>query len=231
MVQAEQVWKFFGHYPALRNISLSVDRGECLALLGRNGAGKTTLLQLLAGLSRPGKGRVLVEGRDVRHPASRARLGLLGHGIGLYEELSARENLRLFAELYNVPRPRDVAQTWLERTWLATVAEAPVREFSRGMRQRLAIARALLHQPDLVLLDEPFTSLDDRAVALLQQVLREALARGSTLIMSTHQVREAMELTTQVALLQRGELRFAGPRPVEMLQDAGWLYRHYGEPA
>lgn len=230
MVQAEQVWKFFGHYPALRNISLSVERGECLALLGRNGAGKTTLLQLLAGLSRPGKGRVLVEGRDVRHPASRARLGLLGHGIGLYEELSARENLRLFAELYNVPRPRDVAQTWLERTWLSTVAEAPVREFSRGMRQRLAIARALLHQPDLVLLDEPFTSLDDRAVALLQQVLREALERGSTLIMSTHQVREAMELTTQVALLQRGELRFAGPRPAEMLQDAGWLYRHYGEP-
>ena len=118
---------------------------------------------------------------------------------------------------------------WLERTGLDRVRDGLVREFSRGMRQRLAIARCFLHQPALLLLDEPFTALDDRAIAVLQSLLKSALAEGRTVIMSTHQLREALELATDVALINRGKLAYRGPRTWEMLEDPGWLYRHYGE--
>jgi heme exporter protein A len=230
-VAVEGVWKFYGDFPALRDIHLAIPEGSCLALLGRNGAGKTTLLRILAGLSKPGRGRVLVGGRDVRDPLARFDIGVLGHGIGIYDELSALENLRLFAGLYGIPDPRRTAFEWLERTGLERVADGLVREFSRGMRQRLAVARAFLHQPPVLLLDEPFTALDDRAIAVLQELLRQALARGSTVVMSTHQLREALELASQVALVNRGRLVYTGERTPEMLADPGWLYRHYGESA
>ncbi|MCS7026355.1 MAG: heme ABC exporter ATP-binding protein CcmA [Bryobacteraceae bacterium] len=228
-VQANNLWKYYGDYPALRQISFQLETGQCLALLGRNGAGKTTLLRILAGLSRPQQGILRVLGRESRDPNSRASIGILGHGIALYEELSALENLKLFASLYGVADPEDRARRWLERTGLDTVSDSLVREFSRGMRQRLAIARAFLHEPVLLLLDEPFTSLDDRAIKLLQGLLGEALARRSTVILSTHQLREAMELSTHVALLHRGQLTFYGERPAEMLSDPTWLYRTHGE--
>ena len=116
-----------------------------------------------------------------------------------------------------------------ERTGLERVRHGLVREFSRGMRQRLAVARAFLHDPDLLLLDEPFTALDDRAVAVLQELLRSARETGRTIIMSTHQLREALELASDVALIVRGKLAYRGERTREMVEDAGWLYRHYGE--
>jgi len=228
-VQVDKVWKYFGDFPAVREITLHVEAGACLALLGRNGAGKTTLLRMIAGLSQPSQGDVRLLGKSVRDSEARARIGLLGHGIGVYEELSAFENLRHFANLFGLPQPAAAARQWLERVNLAHVSESPVREFSRGMRQRLAVARAFLHDPGVLLLDEPFTSLDDRAVALLQSLLSGALARGATVIMSTHQLREAMELAMHAALLVRGKLGFFGARPVEMLEDPGWLYRQYGE--
>ena len=118
---------------------------------------------------------------------------------------------------------------WLERTGLDRVRDGLVREFSRGMRQRLAVARAFLHEPSVLLLDEPFTALDDRAIALLQTLLRDALAGGRSIVISTHQLREALELATHVALLVRGRLAYTGERTAEMLEDPGWLYRHYGE--
>jgi ABC-type multidrug transport system ATPase subunit len=118
---------------------------------------------------------------------------------------------------------------WLERTGLERVRDGLVREFSRGMRQRLAVARVFLHNPTLLLLDEPFTALDDRAIKVLQDVMKAALAEGRTIIMSTHQLREALELATDVALVNRGKLAFRGQRTQEMLEDPGWLYRHYGE--
>src|SRR6202044_3238508 len=126
---------------------------------------------------------------------------VLGHGISLYDELSAIENLTLFARLYGLGEPRKKAIEWLERTGLDRVRDGLVREFSRGMRQRLAVARAFLHEPDLLLFDEPFTALDDRAIALLQGLLAEAHAQGRTIVMSTHQLKEALELATHVALL------------------------------
>jgi heme ABC exporter ATP-binding subunit CcmA len=228
-VSVEGVWKFYGDFPALRDISFEIAPGECLALLGRNGAGKTTLLRILAGLSRAARGRVSVFGDEPRTEQARARIGLLGHGIAVYEELSAFENLQLFARLYALRDPARTAMEWLERTDLARVKDSRVREFSRGMRQRLAVARVFLHSPSLLVLDEPFTALDDRAIALLQGLLRAALAEGRTIVMSTHQLREALELATGVALIDRGRLAHRGPRTSEMLADPGWLYRTYGE--
>ena len=227
-LEIQNVWKYYGDYPALRDVTFNVEEGSCLALLGRNGAGKTTLLKILAGLSKPGKGAVRVMGEDARAQVTRRRIGVLGHGIGIYDELSAYENLMLFARLYSVPKPEHVVSEWLERTGLERVREGLVREFSRGMRQRLAVARAFLHKPSLMLLDEPFTALDDRGIAVLQDFLNDARRAGRTIIMSTHQLREALELATDVALINRGKLAYRGPRTQEMLDDPTHLYRIYG---
>ena len=228
-VGVEGVWKFYGDYPALRNISLTAAPGACLALIGRNGAGKTTLLRTVAGFSRAGKGSITIFGNSPRDTATRRLMGFIGHGISVYDELSALENLTLFGRLYGLPDPGRAALEWLERTGLERVQNGLVREFSRGMRQRLAVARAFLHEPKVLLLDEPFTALDDRAIAVLQRLLTEALAAGKTIVMSTHQLREALELATHVALLNRGKVAFHGQRTAEMLADPGWVYAQYGE--
>jgi heme ABC exporter ATP-binding subunit CcmA len=228
-VAVEGVWKFYGDFPALRDIRLQADAGACLALIGRNGAGKTTLLRAIAGFSRPGRGQILIGGKQPRDADTRRHLGFLGHGISVYDELSAFENLTLYARLYSLPDPRARALEWLERTGLERVRDGLVREFSRGMRQRLAVARAFLHNPSVLLLDEPFTALDDRAIAVLQTLLREALAKGKTIIMSTHQLREALELASHVALLARGKVAFHGPCTAEMTADPGLVYARYGE--
>ena len=222
-ISVENVWKFFGDYPALREVSFKLESSSCLALLGRNGAGKTTMLRILAGLSSASKGAVNLP--------DRRRTSYLGHNIGIYDELSAYENLKLFARFYEVDNPASVASKWLERVNLAHVADSPAREFSRGMRQRLALGRVFLHEPEMLLLDEPFTSLDDKAIALLQDLMREAKSRGATIILSTHQLREALELATNVVLLRRGQIAYCGPRTQSMVDDPAALYRdHGGEP-
>jgi heme exporter protein A len=228
-VAVEGVWKFYGDYPALRDIRLEAEAGSCLALIGRNGAGKTTLLRTIAGFTRPGKGRITIFGTEPRQTETRRKMGFIGHGISVYDELSAVENLTLFARLYNLPDPRRTALEWLERTGLERVRDGLVREFSRGMRQRLAVARAFLHAPSVLMLDEPFTALDDKAIAVLQRLLREALSEGKTIIMSTHQLREALELASHVALLNRGQVAFHGPCTPEMTADPGLVYARYGE--
>jgi heme exporter protein A len=225
----EGVWKFYGDYAALRNVQLAAEPGTCLALIGRNGAGKTTLLRTIAGFSRPGRGRILIHGKEPRETETRRQLGFIGHGISVYDELSALENLMLYGKLYGVADPRKSAMEWLERTGLERVRDGLVREFSRGMRQRLAVARAFLHEPSVLLLDEPFTALDDRAIAVLQTLLRQALADGKTIVISTHQLREALDLASHVALLIRGELAFNGPCTPEMAADPGLVYARYGE--
>jgi heme exporter protein A len=231
-LEIDAVWKYFGDYPALRDIGFNVSAGSVVALLGRNGAGKTTLLRILAGLSKPSKGSVRIHGSEVREEPTRRRIGVLGHGISLYDELTATENLVLFGKLYGLDNAVKHAHQWLERTGLERVRDGLVREFSRGMRQRLAVARTFLHDPEVLLFDEPFTSLDDRAIAVLQSLILEAQARGSTVVMSTHQLREAIQLATHIALIRKGQLAYAGERRQEMLDDPMWLYRTFeGEPA
>ena len=228
-LEVDGVWKYYGDFPALRDVALSIAPGSTLALLGRNGAGKTTLLRILAGLSRPSRGSIKIHGSEAREEATRRRIGVLGHGIALYDELSAMENLTLFGRIYGLPDPRKRADEMLERVGLARVRDGLAREFSRGMRQRLAVARAFLHDPEVILLDEPFTALDDRAIAVLQSMIQEMRDQGRTIIMSTHQLREALELASHVALLQRGQIVHVGERTQQMLDDAGWLYRTYGD--
>ena len=228
-VAVDGVWKFYGDFPALRDVHLAAEPGACLALIGRNGAGKTTLLRTIAGFSKPGKGTIRIFGEEPRETETRRNIGVIGHGIAVYDELSALENLMLYARLYGLANPRRTALEWLERTGLERVADALVREFSRGMRQRLAVARAFLHNPSVLLLDEPFTALDDRAIAVLQRLLRDGLEQGKTIIMSTHQIREAMELSSHVALLNRGHIAFHSVCTPEMVADPGWVYARYGE--
>jgi len=228
-LEISDVWKYYGDFPALRSVGLNIEPGTTMALLGRNGAGKTTLLRIVAGLSRPSRGSIKIQGADAREEATRRRIGILGHGIALYDELSAIENLTLFGRLYGLPDARKRADEMLERVGLARVRDGLAREFSRGMRQRLAVGRAFLHDPEVLLLDEPFTALDDRAIAVLQSMIKEMRDRGRTIIMSTHQLREALELASHVALLQRGQIVHTGERTQQMLDDTGWLYRTYGE--
>ena len=228
-VAVEGVWKFYGDFPALRDVSLEAPPGACLALIGRNGAGKTTLLRAIAGFSKPGKGEIRILGTPPRETETRRHIGFIGHGISVYDELSAFENLTLYARLYGLADPRKAAMEWLERTGLERVRDGLVREFSRGMRQRLAVARAFLHDPSVLLLDEPFTALDDRAIAVLQKLLRDGLAQGRTIVMSTHQLREALELASHVALLVRGHVAFHGLCTPEMVSDPGYVYARYGE--
>ena len=223
------VWKYYGDFPALREVRLNIAPGSTMALLGRNGAGKTTLLRIIAGLSRPSRGSIRIHGSEAHEQATRRRIGILGHGIALYDELSAIENLTLFGRLYGLPDPRIRAGEMLERVGLGRVRDGLAREFSRGMRQRLAVGRAFLHDPEVLLLDEPFTALDDRAIAVLQSMIKEMRERGRTIIMSTHQLREALELASHVALLERGQIVHAGERTQQMLDDTGWLYRTYGD--
>jgi len=228
-LEITDVWKYYGDFPALREVQLNVAPGSTLALLGRNGAGKTTLLRILAGLSRPSRGSIKIHGSEAREQGTRQRIGVLGHGIALYDELSAMENLTLFGRLYGLPDPRKRADEMLELVGLSRVRDGLAREFSRGMRQRLAVGRAFLHDPEVLLLDEPFTALDDRAIAVLQSMIKGMRERGRTIIMSTHQLREALELASHVALLQRGQIVHTGERTQQMLDDTGWLYRTYGD--
>jgi heme ABC exporter ATP-binding subunit CcmA len=228
-LEVDGVSKYYGDFPALRDIRLSIEPGSTVALLGRNGAGKTTLLRIIAGLSKASEGSVRIQNADVREQATRRRIGVLGHGISLYDELSATENLVLFANLYGLDEPEKTADAWLKQIGLDRVRDGLVREFSRGMRQRLAVARAFMHEPEVLLLDEPFTALDDRAIAVLQSLLADAHANGRTIILSTHQLREALEVATHVALIQRGQLAFSGERTQQMVDDTGWLYQTHGD--
>lgn len=224
-IEIQGLWKFYGNYPALRQLSLTCGRASCHALLGRNGAGKTTLLRILAGLSPFQRGHIRIFGSSPRASRSAHRIAFLGHGIGVYEDLSASENLDFFARISGLANRKVQINEWLQRVDLARVRDMPVRQFSRGMRQRLALARTFLDRPDVLLLDEPFTSLDDRAIALLSELLLESKNRGCTIVLSTHQLREALQVATHVALVENGNLRFAGERTSEMLDDPSLLYR------
>jgi heme ABC exporter ATP-binding subunit CcmA len=228
-IAVRKLWKYYGDYPALREISLDIGQGQCCALLGRNGAGKTTLLRILAGLSPYQQGEVNLFGQAPRGRGARRTAGFLGHGIGVYEDLTPTENLMFFARVHGLPNANVGVARWLRRVGLERVAKMPVRQFSRGMRQRLALARTFQNEPSVLLLDEPFTSLDDKAIAMLSELLTEARGRGATIVLSTHQLREALAIASHVALIENGKLRFAGERTAEMLHDPSLLYRLHTE--
>jgi ABC-type multidrug transport system ATPase subunit len=220
-VSVEDVSRAFGRRRALTRVSFTAPAGTILGLLGPNGAGKSTMLAILATLMRPSQGRVRFGPIDplAAGPDLRARIGVLGHDLFLYPELTARENLTFFAGLYDLPDAEAAARAGLERAGLADRADDPVGSFSRGMRQRVALERALIHGPRLVLLDEPFTGLDDASARALVARLGELRRGGAILIVATHDLDLAEGLLDQVVFLRDGRIAEAMPRP-DGLRDA-----------
>jgi heme exporter protein A len=207
-VTLSDVSRHFGRRRALSHVSFSCTAGDIFGLLGPNGAGKSTLLSILATLLRPSSGEVRYGARSVRDggAAVRARLGLLGHELQLYPELTAAENLRFFARLYGLPAVDARVRHALAEAALADRADDAVSGFSRGMRQRLALERALLHDPRLLLLDEPFTGLDQASGAVLIARLRALAAGGRLIVIATHDLDLADGLLTRSVILKEGRV-------------------------
>ena len=206
----ERVEKRFGPVRALRGVSLKIAAGEFVALLGRNGSGKSTLLRIAAGLTQPSAGRIELRDsgdRSLGNPlALRGRIGMVAHATFLYDDLTAEENLLLFARLYSLENPAARVSERLAAVGLGDRRGDLARTFSRGMRQRLALARALLHAPALLLLDEPSTGLDRQGLTWLWEELRGLHASGCTILMTTHQQGEAAEMSSRSVWLEAGEL-------------------------
>ncbi len=209
-VEFQNIEKRYGVRYALRGVSLRIDAGECVALVGANGSGKTTLLRIAALLVRPSRGTVNFHQGAAVNPLDRLavkqRIGMVAHNILLYDDLTAEENLELFAKLYNLDRPKERAAAALEPAGLANRRHDPVRDFSRGMRQRLAIARALLPAPGLLLFDEPATGLDPAGQHWLGETLARLHDTGCTILMSTHGASEAHSIVTRAVRLAAGNL-------------------------
>ncbi len=206
--------KRFGHVRALRGVDFALGSGESLAVFGPNGAGKTTLLRVLAGLLKPDGGAVRFGGRPLvsAESAHRRRVGLISHHSLLYDGLTAAENLVFYARLYGLADPRGAAAGALAAVGLGDRAGDRVATFSRGMVQRLAIARALLHGPDVLLLDEPFSGLDQHAAAALRELLGRLRAERRTMVLVTHNLDEGLELASHVAIQVAGRFVSLGPR-------------------
>lgn len=212
----------FGRAAAVGGVELSLESGQCLAVFGPNGAGKTTLLRLMAGLLKPTGGTVRVRGEDLRgNAAARARVGLISHQSMLYRALSARENVAFAAKLYGMPNPDAVAVDALRRMRILDRADAPVRALSRGMQQRVSIARAIVHRPPVVLLDEPYTGLDAAGGAALTDMLRDLRGGGATLVLVTHNLNEGLAIASHAAVMLAG--RFARYDSVGTLDARGYL--------
>jgi ABC-type multidrug transport system ATPase subunit len=206
-VRLVDVSRHFGRRRAVSRVSLTIHAGDIIGLLGPNGAGKSTLIGMLATLVVPTSGSVTYGGRPARMlggPLRRA-IGLLAHELHLYTELSARQNLAFFAQLYGLD-PHDTVDRALAAAGLTERADDTVSGFSRGMRQRLALERALLHEPRLVLMDEPFTGLDDAAAQLVTDRLRRLASTGAIVVMATHDLDLADGLVNRVAIVRGGRL-------------------------
>jgi heme exporter protein A len=214
MIEVRKLTKRFGLKTVLRGLDFNVEQGEFVALLGPNGAGKTTFLRILASLSRPSLGDVRVAGYRLPAQASavRRRLGVVSHLPLLYGDLTAEENLRFYGRMYGVLELSQRVDEVLELVGLAARRRDLVRTFSRGMQQRLAIGRAVLHDPDVMLFDEPHTGLDQDASVMLDGVLREVAARGRTVVMTSHDLARASDLASRFDVISRGTIVASLPR-------------------
>ncbi|MFB3855331.1 MAG: ABC transporter ATP-binding protein [Vicinamibacterales bacterium] len=207
-VEVREVCRYYGRRRALNRVTFDCRSGEVMGLLGPNGAGKSTLISILATLVAPSSGSVRYGTATPSDagPRLRGRLGLLAHDLHLYPELTARENLRFFARLHGVRDVEGRVEAGLESAALSERADDPVAAFSRGMRQRLALERALLHEPRLLLLDEPFTGLDDESAVALVARLKGLSARGTIVVLATHDLDVAEAVLDRVAVLREGRL-------------------------
>lgn len=223
--------KWFGGAPILRGLNLRVAPGERLAIVGPNGSGKTTLIRILSTLLRPSAGRVRVGGFDVRTEANEVRrhIGVLCHQTFLYSELTVQENLVFYARMYTLPAPKRRVSELLRLVGLEEQADAPTRVLSRGMQQRLALARALIHEPPILFLDEPDTGLDQRWADALRQLIVRRAAQGCTTLLTTHNLERSLDWADRVAVLNGGKIVFAVRRDeldVASLEEAYHRHTH-----
>jgi heme ABC exporter ATP-binding subunit CcmA len=207
LVQLDSVSRLFGRFPALRKVSISFTSGRCYVLLGENGAGKSTLLRLLAGLLEPtlGSAQIFIDGKGERIAGQRARIGYMSHAPMLYDELTAVENLRYFAALYRTCACLTPEEA-LEAVGLDPKLDRPVGQYSQGMRQRTSLARVLLPQPSLLLLDEPFSNMDAASAGKMVALLSRLRNADRTVVLTTHQRSLAEPLADYLLVMEAGRL-------------------------
>lgn len=226
VVEVEGLARRFGRRWALVDVGLSLWPGECLAVFGPNGAGKTTLLRILAGLLEPTGGVARVAGFTLPGGSdARRAVGLISHHTMLYPVLTARENVSFAASLYEIPDPDRAADVALERMRVLDRANTPVRQLSRGLQQRVSIARAFVHTPQVVLLDEPFTGLDAVGAEALSDALRALMDAGAALVLVTHSLDEGLALATRTAVMRGGRLIRTDERATIDVDAFGLWYR------
>ena len=231
-LRATDLVRSFGARRAVSGVSLTLAPGDCLALFGPNGAGKTTLLRLLGGLLRPTSGSAAIEGVPLPGGADvRARVGLVSHQTMLYDALTARENVEFAARMYGVSDVGAAASDVLERLGATSFADVRVRLLSRGMQQRVSVARAIVHSPSVLLADEPFTGLDAAGAAALTGMLAELRDSGATIVIVTHNLDEALALCTTAAIMREGRFVRLDHAPIPARDEYTALYRELSADA
>ena len=213
-VDVRGLWKSFDSVPVLRGLNLRVAAGQRAVIVGPNGSGKTTLFKVLATLLRPSAGAAWVAGFDIRSQTGEVRrnVGVLCHQTYLYGELTCQENLLFYARMYGVADPPQRSRQMLRLVGLERQADTLVRSLSRGMQQRLALARAIIHEPLVLLLDEPDTGLDQRWTGVLRDLVAERAAQGGTTLLTTHNLERSLDLADRVAVLNGGRIVFSARR-------------------
>jgi len=208
VIETHALGKTFGLAPVLRDTAFRLLPGAAAIVIGGNGTGKSTLLKILSGLVAPSDGYALVFGEDTRRfsPRYRRRIGMVSHQSFLYPSLTARENLEFYADLYGIADASAAADSWLERVGLADFGKERVRTFSRGMEQRLAVARAMIHGPSLLLLDEPFAALDTDGSARIRSLIKSALDEGCSVLATAHQPFEIDDVAFDLYEIVRGQV-------------------------
>jgi heme exporter protein A len=211
-LELRNVSKYFGDLAALAGAQLCVGPGETVLLYGPNGAGKSTMLRLLATVARPSEGEVLFDGKNAHQhaAAAKAAIGFVSHATFLYGDLTVRENLKFFGALFALQRLEARIAASMELFRLGDRADMPVRKLSRGLQQRVSLARALLHEPRFLLLDEPFTGLDASSVDTLENLMRQLPAQGKAVVFSTHDYERGAALAGRLVVLEAGRIRYDG---------------------
>lgn len=226
LIEIDGLHKRYGRRRILKGVNLAIAEGAAVALLGNNGAGKTTLMRLVAGLAKPDRGEIRLGGAVLQNAGYELRryVGLVSHAPLVYENLSCLENLRFFAELYDLQAPDERIESLLNTVDLWTRRHDLVRTFSRGMLQRLAIARAVLHDPPVLLLDEPDTGLDQASIGLLQDLIHLLGSGKRSILFSTHSLENALAWSDKVALLADGEMRSICPAEMYSVESLRSFY-------
>lgn len=224
IIEAENLQKTFAWTPVLAGVSCRIGAGEAVGVFGPNGAGKTTFLRLLATLLRPSGGTLRLFNRAPHDPTVRRKLGFLGHESFLYPDLTPIENLTFYGRAYTLANLQERIGAALAQVGVQDWGNVPVRTFSRGMEQRLALARTLLHDPDLLLLDEPYTGLDAQGVTSLQTLLAGAKARGKTIVLTTHDFAHGLELCDRALIFHRGRIAWQSTGSLPSLAEFMEIY-------